>query len=185
MSVYEKLLAIQTELKAPKSLYNSFGKYNYRKCEDILEALKPLCAKHRAVVKLTDSVKEIENRFYVESTAIIIDVETGDRESATALAREEETKKGMDGSQITGTSSSYARKYALSGLFAIDDTADSDTTNNGEDTTQGEEKTPREQLIEKLKEKGINVNAFAKEHNVTPKTTDEQFIKLLERIDNE
>lgn len=126
MGINEKLLEIQTELKAPKSQYNSFGKYNYRNCEDILEALKPLLAKVKATVVISDEIINIAQRFYVKATAKIIDVESGEMVETTAYAREEESKKGMDGSQVTGASSSYARKYALNGLFSIDDNRDSD-----------------------------------------------------------
>lgn len=123
-----KLLLIQSELKAPKSQFNSFGKYNYRSCEDILEALKPLLFKHNASLILDDEVIEVGNRIYVKATAMF---KAGDEEvSVSAFAREEETKKGMDASQITGTASSYSRKYALNGLFLIDDTKDSDATND-------------------------------------------------------
>ena len=134
MTIYEKLLSIQTELKAPKSQYNSFGKYNYRNCEDILEAIKPLCAKYKAVSVMGDEVIQIGERYYIKSTARLIDLESEGVVENTAYAREEAEKKGMDGSQVTGASSSYARKYALNGLFAIDDTKDSDTTNNGQTT---------------------------------------------------
>lgn len=127
--IYTKLLNIQTKLKAPKGQYNSFGKYSYRSCEDILEALKPLLKEENAIVMLRDEVKQIGERFYVAATADFIDVDKGDVLSTTAFAREEEDKKGMDGSQVTGASSSYARKYALNGLFAIDDSQDSDITN--------------------------------------------------------
>lgn len=133
MNVYEKLLDVQSKLKAPKSQYNSFGKYNYRNCEDILEAAKPLCKAVNAVCYLTDEIVMVGDRYYVKATAIFVDVETSDTMCAVAYAREEETKKGMDGSQVTGASSSYARKYALNGLFDIDDTKDSDTTNDGKD----------------------------------------------------
>lgn len=135
MSIYEKLLSIQTELKAPKSQYNSFGKYNYRNCEDILEALKPLMTKYGATVLLDDEIININNRFYVKATAHFIDTESGEQITTSAFAREEENKKGMDGSQVTGASSSYARKYALNGLFCIDDTKDSDTLNNSKEYT--------------------------------------------------
>ena len=129
MTIYEKLATIQSTLKAPKGQYNSFGKYKYRNCEDILEAVKPLLAEVKAVVIIGDELELIGNRFYVKATARFIDCETDAQITNTAYAREEDTKKGMDGSQITGASSSYARKYALNGLFAIDDTKDSDTTN--------------------------------------------------------
>ena len=151
MNVYEKLMTVQTKLRAPKGQYNSFGKYSYRSCEDILEALKPLLAEVGAIINITDEIKvigdnfetmEVEDkktgeksvrlvgrRFYIEATAMFIDVETGDSIVARALAREDETKKGMDLAQVTGSVSSYARKYALNGLFAIDDNKDSDATN--------------------------------------------------------
>lgn len=132
MGIGEKLLMIQVELKVPRSQYNSFGRYNYRNCEDILEAVKPLCYRHKAVLTLSDELVCVGTRYYVKATATLLDVENGDKINNTAFAREEEDKKGMDGSQITGASSSYARKYALNGLLAIDDTKDSDTTNKGE-----------------------------------------------------
>lgn len=127
----KELIAIQSELKAPKSQFNKFGGYKYRKAEDILEAVKPLLAKQKCTLIITDDVILIGNRIYVKATATIKN-EKGECETTTGWAREEETKKGMDGSQITGASSSYARKYALNGLFAIDDNADSDTTNDGQ-----------------------------------------------------
>ena len=129
MNVYEKLMTVQTKLRAPKGQYNQFGHYSYRSCEDILEALKPLLAEVGAIVNVSDEVKLIGNRFYVEATAMFLDCETGDSVVARASAREDETKKGMDLAQVTGSVSSYARKYALNGLFAIDDNKDSDATN--------------------------------------------------------
>lgn len=127
----KELIAIQSELKAPKSQFNKFGGYKYRKAEDILEAVKPLLAKQKCTLTITDDIVMVGNRIYVKATATIKN-EKGEFETTTGWAREEETKKGMDGSQITGASSSYARKYALNGLFAIDDNADSDTTNDGQ-----------------------------------------------------
>ena len=127
----KELIAIQSELKAPTSQFNKFGGYKYRKAEDILEAVKPLLAKQKCTLIITDDVVLIGNRIYVKATATIKN-EKGECETTNGWAREEETKKGMDGSQITGASSSYARKYALNGLFAIDDNADSDTTNDGQ-----------------------------------------------------
>ena len=129
-SILKKLTSIQCELKAPKNQYNSFGKYNYRNREDILEGVKPLLLKHSCTLLESDSVVNIGNRFYVEATARIYCSETGEFLETKSLAREEETKKGMDGSQITGSSSSYARKYALNGLFAIDDVKDADSMDN-------------------------------------------------------
>lgn len=127
----KELIVIQSELKAPKSQFNKFGGYKYRKAEDILEAVKPLLAKQKCTLTITDDIVMVGNRIYVKATATIKN-EKGECETTTGWAREEESKKGMDGSQITGASSSYARKYALNGLFAIDDNADSDTTNDGQ-----------------------------------------------------
>lgn len=127
----KELISIQSELKAPKTQVNRFGGYKYRKAEDILEAVKPLLAKQKCTLIITDDVVLKGNRIYVKATATIKNAK-GEYETTTGWAREEETKKGMDGSQITGASSSYARKYALNGLFAIDDNADSDTTNDGQ-----------------------------------------------------
>ena len=129
MSVYKKLIEVQTKLKAPKNQYNSFGKYSYRNCEDILEALKPILKEVGATIIISDEVVPVNERYYVKATVKFIDTETGEAVEASANAREEDNKKGMDSSQLTGSTSSYARKYALNGLFAIDDTKDSDFTN--------------------------------------------------------
>jgi hypothetical protein len=142
MEIYGILNKIQTELKAPKNQRNNFGNYNYRSCEDILEAVKPLL--QGAVLVLNDEIVNIGTRFYVKATATI-SVEGGASISNAAFAREEETKKGMDAAQITGSASSYARKYALNGLFMIDDTKDADATNqHGKETpapTKGQNTT--------------------------------------------
>lgn len=128
--IVEILSAIQCELKAPKNQKNKFGGYNYRSCEDIMEALKPVLAKHKAAVTVNDEIINIGNRFYVKATATL---RVGDEAlSNSALARECESKKGMDDAQLTGATSSYARKYALNGLFCIDDTKDADDTNTHE-----------------------------------------------------
>lgn len=129
-TIHQKLIAIQTELKAPKSQFNKFGGYNYRNCEDILEAVKPLCAKHDVVPLLSDEIVMIGARYYVKSIAKITDGK--DEITTTAFARESFDKKGMDESQITGSASSYARKYALNGLFCIDDTKDADFMDNSQ-----------------------------------------------------
>ena len=129
MSVYKKLIEVQSKLKAPKNQYNSFGKYSYRNCEDILEALKPILKEVGATIIISDEVVSVNERYYVKATVKFIDTETGEVVEASANAREEDGKKGMDSSQLTGSTSSYARKYALNGLFAIDDTKDSDFTN--------------------------------------------------------
>lgn len=160
MSVYEKLMNIQNKLKAPKDQFNSFGGYTYRTCEDILEVLKPLLVENKATVTLKDEMKLIGDRYYLESTATLIDIEKGDKIEVTALAREPETKKGMDLAQITGSVSSYARKYALNGLFAIDDTKDSDATNthnkeNNNDTKGSLSNDQIKRLYAKAYSKGI------------------------------
>lgn len=124
---HARVLAVQAELRAPKDKYNSFGKYSYRSAEGILEAVKPLLKRYGLLLTLKDEVEEIGGRIYVRATARLWNVGSGEWMETCALAREDETKKGMDGSQITGTASSYARKYALNGLFLIDDTKDADT----------------------------------------------------------
>lgn len=134
-----KLTEIQKKLKAPKSNYNSFGKYNYRSCEDILEAVKPLLGDN--TLTLSDEVVQIGDRIYVKATAVFRDGATETRVSA--FAREAESKKGMDESQVTGTASSYARKYALNGLFLIDDTKDADTDEFVKATERTKAKTPK------------------------------------------
>lgn len=142
MNIFEKLLAIQKELHAPKNQRNSFGNYNYRSCEDILEAVKPLCAKHDCVLILSDEVVTHGTRVYVKATAKLYD--TSEKADVyilnTAYAREAETKKGSDEAQITGAASSYARKYALNGLFCIDDTKDADTDEYRKVSTRATEK---------------------------------------------
>ena len=136
MTVYKKLIKVQTELKAPKNQRNTFGNYNYRSAEDILEALKPILVKHEADVFISYKIIVKENLWtYVEATATFVDIETGEYTCTTGYAREAETKKGMDPSQITGSASSYAGKYALGGLFLIDDTKDADTDEHYRQTT--------------------------------------------------
>ena len=158
MNVYEKLIAIQSELKAPKSQYNNFGKYAYRNCEDILESLKPLLKEHKSTIYISDEIVTVLERFYVKATVTFIDAETGEKIINTAYAREEESKKGMDGSQVTGASSSYARKYALNGMFAIDDTKDSDFTNT---TVKGDNSALSEAQIKRLLAIASKVNISA------------------------
>ena len=148
MNIYEKLMNIQKELKAPKGQYNSFGKYKYRSCEDILESVKPLLEKYKVTIILTDKLEQIGERYYIRAMAILFDTESDNSIENTAYAREEETKKGMDGSQITGTSSSYARKYALNGLLLIDDTKDADTDEFAKENNKGKTKEePKEKKI--------------------------------------
>lgn len=151
----KELITIQSELKAPKTQVNNFGGYKYRKAEDILEAVKPLLAKQKCTLTITDDIVMVGNRIYVKATATIKN-EKGEVETSTGWAREEETKKGMDASQITGASSSYARKYALNGLLAIDDNADSDTTNNGQQQTQTQQPVPQQSSIAQYHSNDLN-----------------------------
>jgi len=167
--VYQSLLQIQRHLKAPKSQYNEFGKYNYRKAEDIMEAVKPMLEEYRCVLTCSDDVIFIDGRHYIKSTVTILQIDDGSSYSTTAYAREEESKKGMDGSQVTGASSSYARKYALNGLFCIDDGVDSDQTNTGEikqrESTSKQQRTTQNPPKDKRKpfdEKNINSEAVMK-----------------------
>lgn len=132
--LHNSMIAIQKQLKAPKDLYNKFGQYKYRSAESILEAVKPLLADYGVLMTITDEIVVLGNRFYVKS---IVTVKKGDETlTNVGFAREDETKKGMDGSQVTGASSSYARKYALNGLFLIDDTKDADTDEYHNQTNQ-------------------------------------------------
>lgn len=164
MNINEKLLKIQIELKAPKGQYNSFGKYKYRSCEDILEAVKPLLQENKCTLTIKDDMEQIGERYYIKATAILADTESDNTIiTNTAYAREEENKKGMDGSQITGTASSYARKYALNGLFLIDDTKDADTDEykeqqNKEDDNKVIDKKMVESLNLAIKNKNIAEN---------------------------
>lgn len=138
---------IQNEMNVQKSRYNKFGGYNYRSCEDILQEAKRVCKKYGCYVMVTDSIEFIEGRFYVKATAKIVEVETGSIETCYAFAREEDSKKGMDLAQLTGATSSYARKYALCGLFAIDDSIDSDSTNGEPEAKEKRQKTASKQAI--------------------------------------
>ena len=143
MKLHEKLLVIQTKLKAPKGQYNKFGNFNYRSAEDILEAVKPLNAEQGLLLTITDEIKEVGGRIYVVATATVSD--GTDELKVSAFAREPENKKGMDESQITGATSSYARKYALNGLYAIDDNKDADT----DEHKQQQENAPKKQQEQK------------------------------------
>jgi len=133
VNIYGKLTQVQCKLKAPKNQLNTFGKYKYRNCEDVLEAVKPLLAESGLTLIISDGLSLIGARYYLTATATLVNTDNPEETiQATAMARESETKKGMDDSQITGTASSYARKYCLNGLFAIDDTKDADTMDNNQ-----------------------------------------------------
>ena len=146
MTVHSKLKEIQKKLKAPKNQKNTFGGYKYRSCEDILEAVKPLLYEHNCTLTINDDMIPIIDSVYVKASATLTDCESGEQVTATAYAREQETAKGMTAPQITGSCSSYARKYALNGLFCIDDTKDADATNTGD-----EQKTPVRRSRRKVK----------------------------------
>ena len=154
----KELVMIQQELKAPKGQYNNFGKYKYRSCEDILEAVKPLLEEQACTLVISDEIMLIGERFYVKATATLTNSE-GVKEVATAFAREQDSKSGMDASQLTGATSSYARKYALNGLFCIDDTKDADTMDN----TQEGHHAPAQQ-------------------DERPWISEKQFLAVMERI---
>lgn len=136
----KELQIIQSKLKAPKGNYNSFGKYKYRSAEDILEAVKPLLNEENCILTLSDEIVQVGDRYYIKATCTLVNSD-GQIVETSAFARETETKTGMDASQITGTASSYARKYALNGLFCIDDTKDADALNTSAEYTQQPAKT--------------------------------------------
>ena len=175
-TIYEKVLTVQNELKAPKDKRNNFGGYNYRSCEGILEAVKPLLQEQGLMLTIKDEVVNIGDRYYVRATVLLDDISSNGEIAITALAREEEAKKGMDASQITGTASSYARKYALNGLFLIDDTKDADT----------------DEFHRTTQENGQKTNAAtqpnqppAKKMALTQKIVDEKLKFILEQTDTE
>lgn len=171
MSLKEKLLNIQAELKAPKGQMNNYGGYKYRSCEDILEAVKPLLKANKCVLTISDEIANIGERYYIRAAATITDAEGDESYTNVAYAREEETKKGMDGAQITGTASSYARKYALNGLFLIDDTKDADTDEHAKQTgaekkTSSEDKKASAKQIELVNKLVKDKDAMLKYYKV-------------------
>jgi hypothetical protein len=175
-----KLVNIQAELKAPKNQVNAFGKYKYRSAEDIIEAVKPILFKHQSALLISDEIVQVGDRIYVKATAMLVDELSEDRISVSGWAREEEVKKGMDAAQITGSASSYARKYALNGLFAIDDTKDADSTNEHKDEV-GEEK--RMKLITLLENTIWDENLKSKQAiKISAYTTNEQYDKAYRII---
>lgn len=187
-----KLMNIQNELKCNKNQFNKFGGYAYRSCEDILEAVKPLLKKEKVVLTISDELQYIGNRYYIKATATLIDTESEATISNSAYAREEETKKGMDGSQITGASSSYARKYALNGLFGIDDNKDSDTTNiQSKEEKEDKKASPKQiELIQKYYQgenltKLLEVNNLEKLEDMSINKASEILSKLFKKKDEE
>jgi hypothetical protein len=183
LNIYQKLRKVQTELKAPKGQYNSFGKYAYRSCEDILEALKPILDKEQLVLVIEDDIEEKANRVYVKATATLTNAENPEEKITTkAYAREEESKKGMDGSQVTGASSSYARKYCLNGLFNIDDNKDSDATNTGDSNTSATVEMATSEQVAKLEELQLRNWCKSKKGKELEELTKAEATKLIEVV---
>ena len=173
-NIYSKLMTIQSNLKAPKGQYNNFGKYKYRSCEDILESVKPLLSQHDCALVITDDIVMLGERIYVKATAKLIS--GSEHIESSAFAREEDTKKGMDSSQVTGAASSYARKYALNGLFCIDDTKDSDTTNTGQESSERDKAIKEAKSAKTLKELESVWNKY------TSLKTDAAFKSLIKEL---
>ena len=189
------LTDIQTELKAPKNRFNRFGNYKYRSCEDILEAVKPLLKEHKATLTIRDEIVEVGGRVYVKA---IVTFNAGDENAeVTAFARESESKKGMDDSQITGTASSYARKYALNGLFLIDDTKDADTeefTQQSKDAEKTQEtaakkigKVKAEALAKAVADCGKDLNVLLNYLGVkkAEDLTEEQHLAIMKKVNED
>ena len=182
MNINEKLMNVQTRLIAPKGQENTFGHYKYRSCEDILEALKPLLAEFKAVLTLSDEVELIGNRFYIKATAVFADIERDENGkvsevSASAYARENEIQKGMNDAQITGSVSSYSRKYALNGLFCIDDTKDADAINKHGKGTTTEDLKDLDNIVHTItKDEAKNLLEVANRKGVTDATVTKQLL---------
>lgn len=204
MNLRQKLMKIQTELKAPKNLYNSFGKYKYRNAEGIQEALKPLEAQYKVTTVISDDIEEVSGRIYVKSTVTIMDCDTTDNITVSAYAREADAKKGMDEAQVTGATSSYARKYALNALFLLDDTKDVDSeeyqSQSKKATSKKVEPAPaqpeeddvasyvgysgniRQELVDYCTQHGMDVGEVAKTYKLNNKSSDEEFKTALKRL---
>jgi hypothetical protein len=192
MNLTTKLMHIQTELKAPKNLYNSFGKYKYRNAESILEALKPLEAKYKVAVVIEDEITEVSSRIYVKTTVKLFDAESDDHIVTSAYAREAETKKGMDEAQVTGATSSYSRKYALNALFLLDDTKDVDTEeyqSRMKESKPAQATAPasadrniRQELVNYCNELGIDPREVARTYKLNNSSTDEEFKTAIGRL---
>ena len=172
----KELQIIQSELNAPKNQYNNFGKYRYRSCEDILAALKPLLKQHGCTLTISDDILHVGDRYYIKATATLSNA-GGEQSTTSALAREEDSKKGMDASQLTGTASSYARKYALNGLFAIDDTKDADALNVSKNYTKTEKPEQTEQTEGQISPEDL-FEAYAKPA-IEQATTKEELVRIF------
>ena len=187
MELREKLLNIQIKLKAPKNQVNKFGGYNYRSCEDILEAVKPVLLENKVTLSIMDEIEMIGEKYFIKSTAILQDCESEAMITNQAYAEIGE-HKGMTCEQTTGTCSSYCRKYCLNGLFLIDDTKDADTDEFHKQTTKVETKktikkeTYRDKLIKLCKEKSLNVNEIAVEYNLTTASNEEDYENVYKKL---
>ena len=170
MSVYEKLSHIQNEINVPKNLYNKFGNYYYRNAETIFDTAKPVCMKYRTTLVVSDEVVNVDGRFYIKGIATLCDWDSDKEVTNVAYAREEESKKGMDASQVTGSCSSYARKYALNGLFNLDDNKDSDTPEQREEIDARAKATAK--------------NAESKKEKAEVMATESQ-LKMIHELGNE
>ena len=173
-NVLSKLLKVQLELKAPKNQYNEFGRFWYRSCEDILEGTKPLCEKYNCLILLTDNIKQVGDRIYVEATATFFDIDSEECIVSVASAREEDKKDKMDRSQTTGSASSYARKYALNGLLQIDDTKDADGLEPDKP-----KQTPKPSPKPVAPKAPTNSNQYIAQANENKKITDAQRKRLF------
>ena len=190
-TIHAKLLEIQKELKVPKSQYNSHGKFNFRSNEDILDAVKPYLEKHGLTLVQSDSIVDVSGNLLIKSTTTITDIETGEHISTDGLAGHSLQRKGMDFSQISGSASSYARKYSANGMFAIDDAKDSDTMNdNAPQQNQSNNQPPppnnnvdyNAQLKAALTGKGLCIRTYGAKYNLTKDTTQEELKKHFEMI---
>lgn len=185
MGVYDKLSKIQSELFVPKGQKNNFGNYSYRSCEDILKAVKPLCEKNKCVIIMSNAMKEVGGRCYVEAQVTLIDLETNESVISIAHAREDESKKGTDGAQLTGACSSYSRKYALAGMFCIDNEKDADATN-----THGKEDRISEDDVKKillaLPKVDMSVDDVCKQYGVKAliELNQTQYIELQKNVND-
>ena len=183
MTFAEKVSKIQVEMKAPKNLKNSFGNYNYRNAEGILEAFKPFEKKYGVVLTITDTIEEVGGRIYVKATAFLSDIDSDNYFSVSAFAREAESKKGMDDAQVTGATSSYARKYALNGLFLLDDSKDPDSDEYQKQTrpdfSKYEKLAPRKGLKTICDDFGLDIMAICQTCSITNQSTDAEFKDAL------
>ena len=185
MSIYEKLANIQNELFVPKGQKNNFGNYNYRSCEDILKVVKPLCEKNKCVLTMSNDMKEVGGRVYVEAIVTLTDLESGESITGTAYAREDESKKGTDGAQLTGACLSYSRKYALAGVFCIDNENDADATN-----THGKEDKVTSDDVNKIllgiAKVGMTAEELCKKYSVKEigDLTQEQYLSVKKEIND-